>query len=58
MPNSNRPGPNAGGTGKKALTRGPNRKLTRRQELFVKLIVSQDGMITNREAAIQAGYPP
>jgi phage terminase small subunit len=26
--------------------------------LFVKLLVSNDGMITNREAAIQAGYPP
>ena len=58
MPNSNRPGPDTGGTGKKVATRGPNRKLTRRQELFVKLLVSNDGMITNREAAIQAGYPP
>ena len=58
MPNSNVPGPGSGGTGKKVATRGPNRKLTRRQELFVKLLVSNDGMITNREAAIQAGYPP
>jgi len=58
MPNSNRPGPDTGGTAKKVVTRGPHRKLTRRQELFVKLLVSNDGMITNREAAIQAGYPP
>jgi len=58
MPNSNVPGPDSGGTGKKVVTRGPHRKLTRRQELFVKLLVSNDGMITNREAAIQAGYPP
>jgi len=57
MPNSNRPGPDSGGTGKKALTRGPNRKLTRRQEKFVKEIVSNDGLITMREAAIRAGYP-
>ena len=32
-------------------------KLTRKQELFVKEIVSNDGMITHREAAINAGYP-
>jgi phage terminase small subunit len=38
-------------------TRGPNRKLTRRQEKFVKEIVSNDGLITMREAAIRAGYP-
>ena len=57
MPNSNRPGPDSGGTGKKALTRGPNRKLTRRQEKFVKELVSNDGLITMREAAIRAGYP-
>jgi len=30
--------------------------LTRKQELFVKILVSQDGMITKREAAIQAGF--
>ena len=72
MPNSNRPGPSAGGTGKrvvtrgsdaggtgkKIITRGPNRRLTRRQQKFVKLLVSNDGMMTNREAAVQAGYPP
>ena len=33
------------------------RPLTRRQELFVKELVSQDGQITLREAAINAGYP-
>jgi len=31
--------------------------LTRRQELFVKELVSKDGQITMREAAIEAGYP-
>ena len=60
MPNSNVPGPISAGTAKKAknsLTRGPNRKLTRRQEKFVKELVSNDGLITMREAAIRAGYP-
>ena len=42
---------------KKALTRGANRKLTRRQEKFGKELVSNDGLITMREAAIRAGYP-
>ena len=37
--------------------RGPNRKLTRRQEKFVKELVSNDGLITLRESAIRAGYP-
>ena len=32
-------------------------KLTRRQEKFVKELVSNDGMITYREAAINAGFP-
>ena len=36
---------------------GPNRKLTRRQEKFVKELVANDGLITMREAAIRAGYP-
>ena len=31
--------------------------LTRKQELFVKELVSKDGQITLREAAINAGYP-
>lgn len=34
-----------------------NQPLTRRQELFVKELVSKDGQITMREAAINAGYP-
>jgi len=58
MPNNNVPGPVSGGTGKRALTRGPNRKLTRRQEKFVKELVSNDGLQTARESAIKAGYPP
>ena len=61
MPNKNRPGPDADdadGTGKNLATRGPNRKLTRRQEKFVKELVSNDGLITLREAAIRAGFPP
>ena len=35
----------------------PAQPLTRRQELFVKELVSKDGQITMREAAINAGYP-
>ena len=31
--------------------------LTRKQELFVRELVSKDGQITMREAAINAGYP-
>jgi|TARA_R110002020_G_scaffold397603_1_gene607724 phage terminase small subunit len=58
MPNNNVPGPVSGGTAKKSLTRGPNRKLTRRQEKFVKELVSNDGLQTARESAIKAGYPP
>ena len=34
-----------------------NRPLTRKQELFVKELVSKDGQITMREAALNAGYP-
>ena len=34
-----------------------NRPLTRKQELFVKELVSKDGQITMREAAINSGYP-
>lgn len=33
------------------------KRLTRKQELFVKELVSKDGQITKREAAINAGYP-
>ena len=32
-------------------------KLSRKQELFVKELVSNDGLITFKEAAIKAGYP-
>jgi len=32
-------------------------QLTRKQELFVKELVSKDGQITMREAAVNAGYP-
>ena len=42
------------GSGRKAS----ERKLTRRQEKFVKELVANDGLITLREAAIRAGYPP
>ena len=58
MTNKNRPGPDVDGTGKNLATVGPNRKLTRRQEKFVKELISNDGLITKREAAIRAGYPP
>tara|TARA_R110000751_G_scaffold64667_1_gene132724 strand:- start:314 stop:982 length:669 start_codon:yes stop_codon:yes gene_type:complete len=34
-----------------------NKPLTRKQELFVKELVSNDGLITQKEAAIRAGYP-
>ena len=57
MPNHNVPGPPVGGTPKND-TRGPNRKLTRRQQKFVKELVANDGLITMREAAIRAGFPP
>jgi phage terminase small subunit len=43
---------------KKALTRGPNRKLTRRQQKFVRELVSGDGLVTQRESAIRAGFAP
>ena len=36
---------------------GVDQPLTRKQELFVKELVSKDGQITMREAAINAGYP-
>tara|TARA_R110002020_G_scaffold414614_1_gene624099 strand:- start:1253 stop:1798 length:546 start_codon:yes stop_codon:yes gene_type:complete len=35
----------------------PDKRLTRKQQLFVKELVSNDGLITNREAAERAGYP-
>ena len=59
MPNRNVPGPGVKKAGKvvKGGRNGPDRKLTRRQEKFVKEMVSNDGLITLREAAIRAGYP-
>jgi len=35
-----------------------DRPLNRREQLFVKELVSKDGQITMRDAAINAGYPP
>ena len=43
---------------KQRLDKLRKRPLTRRQELFVKELISKDGQITLREAAINAGYPP
>ena len=40
----------------KAYKKRVSKRLTRKEELFVKALVSQDGEITNTEAAIQAGY--
>ena len=59
MPNKNVPGPGGKRAGKvvKGGRTGPDRKLTRRQEKFVKEMVSNDGLITLREAAIRSGYP-
>lgn len=46
------------GAYKKAVSRNLiDRPLTRKQELFVKELVSRDGQITMREAAVNAGYP-
>jgi|TARA_R110002051_G_scaffold32895_1_gene74142 hypothetical protein len=49
-------------TGERPDPRGQKRmsvdkRLTRKQELFVKELVSNDGLITYKEAAIRAGYP-
>ena len=33
-------------------------RLTRKQQLFVRELVSKDGQVTLREAAINAGYAP
>jgi phage terminase small subunit len=58
LPNKNVPGPGGKRAGKvvKGGRTGPDRKLTRRQEKFVKEMVSNDGLITLREAAIRSGY--
>jgi len=44
------------GRPKKTLKEREQNKLTRKQELFVKELVSKDGQITKEEAAIAAGY--
>jgi len=47
-------------TGKRVYRKKYSREekpLTRKQELFVKELVSKDGQITMRDAAINAGYP-
>ena len=43
---------------KRNLPKGADRKLTAKQRRFVGELVSNDGMITMREAAIRAGYAP
>ena len=58
MTHKTRPGPDAAGTGKKVARTGPDRALTRRQTRFIRELISSDGLITKREAAIRAGYPP
>ena len=42
---------------KKRIARLLDKPLTRRQQKFVMEIVSNDGLITAREAAIRSGYP-
>ena len=42
---------------KKRIARLLDKPLTRRQQKFVMELVSNDGLITAREAAIRAGYP-
>jgi phage terminase small subunit len=42
---------------RKDLTPPEEQKLTRREELYVKILVSEDGLVTQREAAIRAGVP-
>ena len=42
---------------RKDLTPPAEQKLTRREELFTKILVSEDGLVTQREAAIRAGVP-
>ena len=40
----------------RAYQKRVSKRLTRKEELFVKALVSRDGEITNTEAAIEAGY--
>ena len=42
---------------KKDLTLPEDKKLSRRQEKFVKELVAGDGLIGQRESAIRAGFP-
>ena len=42
---------------RKSLVPPEEQKLTRREELFVKIIVSEDGLVSQREAAVRAGVP-
>ena len=42
---------------RKSLVPPEEQKLSRREELFVKIIVSEDGLVTQREAAVRAGVP-
>ena len=42
---------------RKDLIPRAERKLSRREELFIKIMVSEDGLVTQREAAIRAGVP-
>lgn len=57
FPKSNPPatGPRNDPRGAKRVS--ANQKLTKRQSNFVKELVSNDGLITFKEAAIRAGYP-
>ena len=48
-------GPRSDPRGRKRLS--IDTPLTRKQELFVKELVSNDGLITFKEAAVKAGYP-
>jgi len=43
---------------RKDLTPPEEQKLTRREVLYVKILVSEDGLVTQREAAIRAGVKP
>ena len=42
---------------RKSLVPPAEQKLTRREELYVKILVSEDGLVTQREAAVRAGVP-
>jgi len=42
---------------RKSLVPPAEQKLSRREELYVKILVSEDGLVTQREAAVRAGVP-